>query len=109
MTWVTAEDHVGHTALRDCPAMLLEEAVMGTFITKALDAETWPDFAALAEALEEIDRLGGGTVESYPDAVEDQKISSSFLHNATVAMFEQQGFERTHPIGKTRWVVRKVR
>ena len=64
--------------------------------------------AGLAGALEEIARLGGGTVESYPDSTEDQSISSSFLHNGTLAMFEQQGFERTRRIGKTRWVVRRV-
>ena len=63
---------------------------------------------ALAGALDEIARLGGGTVESYPDEVEDRKMSASFLHNGTVAMFERQGFERTRRIGKTRWVVRKV-
>jgi len=62
--------------------------------------------AALAGALKEIERLGGGTVESYPDEVDGRK-SASFLHNGTVAMFEQQGFERTRPIGKSRWVVRK--
>jgi GNAT superfamily N-acetyltransferase len=61
--------------------------------------------AALAGALEEIERLGGGTVESYPDEVNGRG-SASFLHNGTVAMFEQQGFARTRPIGKTRWVVR---
>jgi GNAT superfamily N-acetyltransferase len=60
---------------------------------------------ALAGALEEIERLGGGTVESYPDEV-DGRGSASFLHNGTVAMFEQQGFARTRLIGKTRWVVR---
>ena len=64
--------------------------------------------AALAGALEQIARLGGGTVESYPDEVDDRKWSASFLHNGTVAMFERQGFERTRRIGKTRWVVRKI-
>ena len=34
--------------------------------------------------------------------------SASFLHNATIGMFERQGFERTRLIGKTQWVVRKV-
>ena len=63
---------------------------------------------ALAGALEQIARLGGGTVESYPDRIEDKPVSSSFLHNATTGMFEQQGFAPTRPIGKTRWVVRKV-
>ncbi len=61
---------------------------------------------ALAGALEEIARLGGGTVESYPDDVQG-KGSASFLHNGTLAMFEQQGFERDRRIGKSRWVVRR--
>ncbi len=64
--------------------------------------------AALAGALAEIVRLGGGTVESYPDEVEDRKASASFLQNGTVAIFERHGFERTRRLGKTRWVVRKV-
>ena len=64
--------------------------------------------AGLAGALDEIRRLGGGMVESYPDEVADKKVSSSFLHNGTVDMFEREGFERTRRIGKTRWVVRKV-
>ena len=65
--------------------------------------------SALAGALEEIARRGGGVVESYPDEVgEGLKVSSSFLHNATLALFEQHGFERTRAIGKTRWVVRRV-
>jgi GNAT superfamily N-acetyltransferase len=62
---------------------------------------------ALAGALDEIARLGGGTVESYPDDIGD-RAWATFLHNGTVAMFEQQGFERTRRIGKNRWVVRKV-
>jgi GNAT superfamily N-acetyltransferase len=61
--------------------------------------------AALAGALVEIARLGGGTVESFPEDVEGRKVSGSFLHNATLAMFESQGFERTRRIGKDRWVV----
>lgn len=62
---------------------------------------------ALAGALEEIARLGGGVVESYPEDVTDRKVSGSFLHNGTLAMFEQQGFARTRKIGKNRWVVRR--
>ena len=38
--------------------------------------------AALAGALKEIARLGGGTVESYPEDAEGRKVSGSFLHNA---------------------------
>lgn len=63
---------------------------------------------ALEGALQEIARLGGGTVESYPEGVDDRSVSSSFLHNATVAMFERHGFARTRPLGKNHWVVTKV-
>jgi ribosomal protein S18 acetylase RimI-like enzyme len=63
---------------------------------------------ALEGALREIARLGGGTVESYPEAIEDRSVSSSFLHNGTVSMFESHGFERTRRLGKHHWVVTKV-
>jgi GNAT superfamily N-acetyltransferase len=61
--------------------------------------------AALAGALREIGRLGGGMVESYPEDVEGRPVSGSFLHNGTVAMFERQGFERIRRLGLHRWVV----
>jgi GNAT superfamily N-acetyltransferase len=60
--------------------------------------------AALAGAMDEIARLGGGTVESYPENSEGRSPSSSFLHNGTVSMFERQGFERTRQLGSiTGW------
>jgi GNAT superfamily N-acetyltransferase len=62
--------------------------------------------AALGGALEEIRRLGGGVVESYPEEVVDRKVSGSFLHNGTLALFERHGFERDRKIAKHRWVVR---
>jgi GNAT superfamily N-acetyltransferase len=61
--------------------------------------------AALQGALAEIARLGGGTVESYPDDLPDAKLASGFGHNATVAMFERRGFTRQRQIAKNRWVV----
>jgi GNAT superfamily N-acetyltransferase len=64
--------------------------------------------AALAGALKEIARLGGGTVESYPEDTNDRTVSGSFLHNGTVAMFERHGFTRNRQIGKHRWVVSLV-
>ena len=64
--------------------------------------------AALAGALQEIARLGGGSVESYPEEVAGRRVSASFLHNASIAMFEAQGFERVRPIGKDHWVVSKT-
>lgn len=63
---------------------------------------------ALEGALNEIARLGGGTVESYPQDVEGQSTSGSFLYNTTVSIFERQGFQRTRRLGKNHWVVTKV-
>jgi GNAT superfamily N-acetyltransferase len=63
---------------------------------------------ALEGALNEIARSGGGTVESYPEDIAGRSVSSSFLHNGTVAMFESHGFERTRRLGKHHWVVAKV-
>jgi GNAT superfamily N-acetyltransferase len=64
--------------------------------------------AALAAALQEIAQLGGGTVESYPEDTSDRKVSGSFLHNGTGAMFERHGFTRNRRLGKHRWVVSRV-
>lgn len=65
--------------------------------------------AALEGALQEIGRLGGGIVESYPeDADGRSSVSSSFLHNGTLAMFESLGFTKSRRLGKHHWVVTKV-
>jgi GNAT superfamily N-acetyltransferase len=64
--------------------------------------------AALGGALEEIARLGGGTVESFPEDTEGRKVSGSFLHNGTLALFERHGFERIRPLGKHHWLVRRT-
>jgi GNAT superfamily N-acetyltransferase len=63
---------------------------------------------ALAGALDEIARLGGGMVESYPEEVEGRSTSGSFLYNGSISIFEQQGFQRTRKLGKNHWVVSKV-
>jgi GNAT superfamily N-acetyltransferase len=64
--------------------------------------------AALAGALAEIARLGGGAVESYPQEVEGRRVSGSFLHNATVSLFERHGFQRARRLGKNHWVVTRL-
>jgi GNAT superfamily N-acetyltransferase len=61
--------------------------------------------AALDGAVREIGRLGGGRVESFPEAVEGRAVSGSFLHNGTVALFERHGFTRVRPLGKHHWLV----
>jgi hypothetical protein len=37
--------------------------------------------------------------------VADRLVSGSFLHNATVSLFDRRGFERTRRLGKNRRVV----
>jgi GNAT superfamily N-acetyltransferase len=63
---------------------------------------------ALEGALNEIARLGGGIIESYPEDVAGRSVSGSFLHNGTLSLFERQGFQRTRRLGKNHWVVTKV-
>jgi GNAT superfamily N-acetyltransferase len=63
---------------------------------------------ALKGALREISRLGGGSVESYPEEVKGRSVSASFLHNGTVSMFTREGFKRSRRLGKNHWVVTKV-
>ena len=63
---------------------------------------------ALAGALDEIARMGGGLVESYPEDPTGRSVSSSFLYNASMSIFEQQGFERVRQIGKNHWVGQKL-
>lgn len=60
---------------------------------------------ALHHALAEIGRLGGGTVEGYPEDVAGRKVSRSFLWSGTLGMFEKEGFRPTRQIGMHRWVV----
>lgn len=65
---------------------------------------------ALREALREIGRLGGGTVEAYPEDYTDERTSNSFLCSGTLGMFEKAGFKRDRKIAMRRWVVnRRIR
>ena len=63
---------------------------------------------ALRGAVDQIRDQGGGVVESYPETVADRRVSSSFLHNATLGLFEAHGFTRVRQIGMHRWVVRRT-
>jgi GNAT superfamily N-acetyltransferase len=78
------------------------------FIDRERRGEGIANFA-LHEALREIARLGGGTVEAYPEDVAGRKVSRSFLCSGTLGMFEKAGFERDRKIAMHRWVVvRKI-
>lgn len=63
---------------------------------------------ALAGAVEQIEKLGGGRIEGYPEDTEGRKTSRSLLFNGALSTFERQGFERTRMIGKHKWVVTRI-
>jgi GNAT superfamily N-acetyltransferase len=63
--------------------------------------------AALEGALRQIAELGGGVIEAYPEDVHGNKVSPTFLHAGTLAMFEAAGFDNQRQIGKNKWVVTK--
>ncbi|MGA8663677.1 MAG: GNAT family N-acetyltransferase [Thermoplasmata archaeon] len=63
---------------------------------------------ALREALREIGRLGGGTVEAYPEDYAGQRTSNSFLCSGALGMFEKAGFKRDRKIALRRWVVNRT-
>ncbi len=78
------------------------------FIDRERRGEGIANFA-LDGALREIARLGGGTVEAYPENVVGRKVSRSFLCSGTLGMFEKAGFAKTRKIAMHRWVVvRKI-
>ena len=63
---------------------------------------------ALAGALDAIARAGGGTVEAFPrHDLDGRKLSSSFLFNGTLHMFERAGFARERNLGKLRCIMRR--
>ena len=64
--------------------------------------------AALQGALEQIETLGGGLIEGYPEDTEGRKASPAFLFNGALSTFERLGFERSRLIGKHKWVVTRT-
>lgn len=63
---------------------------------------------ALHCALQEIAKLGGGLVESFPEDVTDRRTSGGFLYNATTSIFEREGFTRERQLGKHHWLMTKM-
>ncbi len=61
---------------------------------------------ALAGALDLIARMGGGTVEGYPE--DASSVPAGFLYNGALSTYEKLGFVMDRKIGKHRWVVTKM-
>jgi GNAT superfamily N-acetyltransferase len=64
--------------------------------------------AALAGALDQIARAGGGLVEAIPEVTEGRQAQGRFLFSASVELFEDFGFQRVRQVGKHAWIVSKV-
>ena len=60
---------------------------------------------ALAGALGQIARAGGGLVEAIPEVTVGRQAQGRFLYSATVELFEDHGFRRGRQVGKHAWVV----
>ena len=64
--------------------------------------------AAVAGALEAIEKAGGGLVEAYPEQVEGREPQrGAYLHTGPEDLFAEFGFERDRKIAKWRWVMRR--
>jgi GNAT superfamily N-acetyltransferase len=80
---------------------------IGCVFTNPKHREQGVAAAAVAAALEEIGRSGGGTVEAYPEQTEDRKPQrGSYLHTGPEELYRQFGFVRVRQIAKWRWVMR---
>jgi hypothetical protein len=80
---------------------------IGCIFTNSRDRERGVAAAAVAGALDEIRRSGGGVVEAYPEQTEDRKPQrGAFLHTGPEELYSRFGFERVRLIGKWRWVMR---
>ena len=62
---------------------------------------------AVAGALENIRAVGGGTVEAYPEQIEDRPPQrGTYFHTGPESLFADFGFVRDRRIAKWRWVMR---
>lgn len=62
--------------------------------------------AALAGALDQIARAGGGVVEAISETTADRQAAGRFLFSGTVELLEDFGLARVRQVGKHAWIVR---
>lgn len=80
---------------------------IGCVFTNPRDRGTGVANVAVAAALTEIGRAGGGVVEAYPEqTVERAPQRGAYLHTGPEELFLRYGFTRTRQIAKWRWVMR---
>ena len=80
---------------------------IGCIFTNAKDRGKGAAAAAVAAALDEIKRAGGGVVEAYPEQTEQRPPQrGAYLHTGPEELYAQYRFTRVRKIAKWRWVMR---
>src|SRR5499427_9652453 len=80
---------------------------IGCIFTNAKDRGKGVAAAAVAAALDQIKRAGGGVVEAYPEQTEQRPPQrGAYLHTGPEELYAQYGFMRVRKIAKWRWVMR---
>ncbi len=80
---------------------------IGCIFTNAKDRGRGVAAAAVAAALDEIKRAGGGVVEAYPEQTEERPPQrGAYLHTGPEELYARYGFTRVRKIAKWRWVMR---
>jgi hypothetical protein len=80
---------------------------IGCIFTNPKDRTKGVAAAAVAAALEEIRRAGGGVVEAYPEQTAGRPPQrGAYLHTGPEELYAGLGFTRTRLIAKWRWVMR---
>jgi GNAT superfamily N-acetyltransferase len=80
---------------------------MACIFTNSKDRGKGVAAAAVAAALKEIKRAGGGVVEAYPEQTEGRPPQrGAYLHTGPEELYTRYGFVRDRQIAKWRWVMR---
>ena len=80
---------------------------IGCVFTNAKDRGKGVAAAAVAAALDEIKRAGGGVVEAYPEQTGQRPPQrGAYLHTGPEELYAHYGFTRVRKIAKWRWVMR---
>lgn len=80
---------------------------IGCIFTNSKDRGKGVAAAAVAAALREIKRAGGGVVEAYPEQTQGRPPQrGAYLHTGPEELYTRYGFVRDRQIAKWRWVMR---
>jgi len=80
---------------------------IGCIVTNPKDRGKGVAATAVASALDEIRRTGGGVVEAYPEQTEERPPQrGAYLQTGPEELYARYGFTRIRKIAKWRWVMR---